>query len=66
MALGIGVQCHVYNGSGYVLAQRGQGENEAFALSIEPPDDPAAATRRAIVRAAATLPGDAPGDGGGR
>ena len=50
--LGIAVQCHLHDGEGYALAGAGQIPN---AVDIRPNDDPYAATRRAIVRAAAEL-----------
>jgi hypothetical protein len=52
----------VYRGSGYVLAQSGQGSNEAHVVNIEPGDDPCAATRLAITRAAAALAPTAQGE----
>jgi hypothetical protein len=50
--LGIAVQCHLHDGEGYALAGAGQIPN---AVDIRPNDDPAAATRRAIVLAAAEI-----------
>jgi hypothetical protein len=50
--LGIAVQCHLHDGEGYALAGAGQIPN---AVDIRPNDDPYAATRRAIVRAAAEI-----------
>ena len=57
VARNIGVQCHVHEGSGYALASHGD-LDESFAITVEPGDDPAAATRRCIVRAAAALAKD--------
>lgn len=58
VALGIGAQCHRNNnGEGYALASTGCPEIQ----NIESGDDPYAATRRAIVRAAASLAKDAGG-----
>lgn len=50
--LGIAVQCHLHDGEGYALAGAGEIPN---AVDIRPNDDPYAATRRAIVRAAAEI-----------
>ncbi len=50
--LGIAVQCHLHDGEGYALAGAGQIPN---AVDIRPNDDPYAAIRLAIVRAAAEI-----------
>jgi len=50
--LGIAVQCHLHDGEGYALAGAGQIPN---AVDIRPNDDPYAATRQAIVLAAAEI-----------
>jgi len=50
--LGIAVQCHLHDSEGYALAGAGQIPN---AVDIRPNDDPYAATRRAIVLAAAEI-----------